>query len=96
MPRNPVCRAAWNALLDAISGRDEKLDAAAEIHRFNRDVADALSRIQEKNKAISDDLGRDVHSVQALLRKHEGFENDLVALEAQLQVNGLAWCSAHF
>lgn len=72
--------------MDAIASRDEKLDAAAEIHRFNRDVADALARIQEKNKAISDDLGRDVHSVQALLRKHEGFENDLVALEAQLQV----------
>ncbi|KAA0192474.1 hypothetical protein HAZT_HAZT000964 [Hyalella azteca] len=79
-------RAAWNALLDAIANRDEKLDAAAEIHRFNRDVADALSRIHEKDKMVSDDLGKDVHSVQALLRKHEGFENDLVALEAQLQV----------
>ena len=32
------------------------------------------------------DLGRDTKSVQSLIRKHEGFENDLVALEAQLQV----------
>ena len=69
-----------------IRDRDEKLEAAGEIHRFNRDVAEALSRIQEKYKGISDDLGRDVNSVQSLIRKHEGFENDLVALEAQLQV----------
>lgn len=62
------------------------MEAAGEIHRFNRDVAEALSRIQEKFKSIPDGLGRDVNSVQSLIRKHEGFENDLVALEAQLQV----------
>lgn len=79
-------RAAWNSLLEHIEARDQKLEAAGEIHRFNRDVAEALARIQEKYKSVSDDLGRDVNSVQSLLRKHEGFENDLVALEAQLQV----------
>ncbi|XP_076029013.1 spectrin beta chain, non-erythrocytic 5 kst isoform X3 [Oratosquilla oratoria] len=79
-------RAAWTNLLESIESRDQKLEAAGEIHRFNRDVAEALARIQEKYKSISDDLGRDLHSVQSLLRKHEGFENDLVALEAQLQV----------
>lgn len=36
---------------------------------------------------MSDDLGKDSNSVLALIRKHEGFENDLVALEAQLQVS---------
>lgn len=29
----------------------------------------------------SDDFGRDLASVQALLRKHEGLERDLAALE---------------
>lgn len=77
---------AWNSLLENIEARDQKLEAAGEIHRFNRDVAEALARIQEKFKSIPEDLGRDVNSVQSLLRKHEGFENDLVALEAQLQV----------
>lgn len=57
------------------------------IHRFHRDVAEALSRIHDKDAALSDDLGKDSNSVLALIRKHEGFENDLVALEAQLQVN---------
>lgn len=33
-------------LLDYIEGREQKLDAAEEIHRFNRDAADALVRIQ--------------------------------------------------
>lgn len=71
-------------LLDNIKARDQKLHAAGEIHRFNRDVGDALSRIQEKYASIPDDLGRDLNSVQNLIRKHEGFENDLVALEAQV------------
>lgn len=76
----------WTLLLDHIEARDQKLHAAGEIHRFNRDVADGLSRIQEKYTSIPTDLGRDLNSVQNLMRKHEGFENDLVALEAQLQV----------
>uniref|UniRef100_A0A2R5L953 Putative spectrin beta chain non-erythrocytic 5 isoform x6 n=1 Tax=Ornithodoros turicata TaxID=34597 RepID=A0A2R5L953_9ACAR len=76
----------WQALLEAVQARDQKLQAAGEIHRFNRDVAEALSRIQEKYAAIPEDLGRDLNSAQSLVRRQEGFENDLVALEAQLQV----------
>lgn len=69
-----------------IRNREQRLQAAGEIHRFHRDVAEALSRIQEKEAALLEDLGRDLNSVLALIRRHEGFENDLVALEAQLQV----------
>ena len=69
-----------------MDNREQRLQAAGEIHRFHRDVAEALSRIQEKDAALPDDLGRDLNSVNALIRRHEGFENDLVALEAQLQV----------
>ena len=77
----------WNRLLEAIEARDQKLSAANKIHRFNRDVAEALSRIRDKFSAInSNDLGKDLHSVESLIRRHEVFENDLVALEAQLQV----------
>lgn len=66
--------------------REQKLRGAGEIHRFHRDVAEALFRIQDKNAALSSELGKDLNSALALLRKHEGFENDLVALEAQIQV----------
>ena len=37
---------AWNQLLEQIDSRDQKLFGAGEIHRFNRDVEDALTRIQ--------------------------------------------------
>lgn len=79
-------RESWKQLLHVLESREQRLNAAGEIHRFHRDVADALSRIHDKDAAISDDLGRDLNSVLTLIRKHEGFENDLVALEAQLQV----------
>ena len=50
-------------------------------------MSEALSRIAEKSAIISSqDNGRDLKAVQSLIRKHESFENDLVALEAQLQV----------
>ena len=50
-------------------------------------MSEALSRIAEKSGIISSqDNGRDLKAVQSLIRKHESFENDLVALEAQLQV----------
>jgi len=77
----------WMALIEAIQERDTKLESAGEIHRFNRDIAEALSRIGEKSAILeTNDTGRDTKSAQSHLRRHEGFENDLVALEAQLQV----------
>jgi len=81
-----VYRECWQQLLGLMDNRAEQLQAAGEIHQFNRDVAEALSRIQEKDAAIPDDLGRDLKSVLALIHRHEGFENDLLALETQLQV----------
>ncbi|XP_065360785.1 spectrin beta chain, non-erythrocytic 5 isoform X2 [Calliphora vicina] len=77
---------SWENLLKLLNLREQKLHAAGEIHRFHRDVAEALFRIQDKNAALSTELGKDLNSALALTRKHEGFENDLVALEAQLQV----------
>lgn len=79
-------RESWQHLLGLIRHREQRLQAAGQIHRFHRDVAEASSRIQEKERALPEDLGRDLNSVLALIRRHEGFENDLVALEAQLQV----------
>lgn len=77
---------SWKHLLGLLRHREQRLQAAGEIHRFHRDVAEALSRIQEKEAALPEDLGRDLNSVLALIRRHEGFENDLFALQAQLQV----------
>ena len=76
----------WHGLLDQLSERESALKAALEIHAFNRDVDDAVTRIQEKETSMSAELGKDVYTVQMLQRKHEGYENELVALEAQLQI----------
>jgi spectrin beta len=81
-----ACSESWQHLLKLVRNREQRLQAAGEIHRFHRDVAETLSRIQEKKAALPDDLGRDLNSVLALIRRHEGFDNDLVALEAQVQV----------
>ncbi|KAG5890886.1 hypothetical protein JTB14_002826 [Gonioctena quinquepunctata] len=77
---------AWENLHDQVNTREQNLEAAGEIHRFHRDIADALQRIQEKKAALGTDLGRDLNSAIALSRKHEVFENELVFLEAQLQI----------
>lgn len=78
-------RNCWQNLLKQLAAREKKLHAAGEIHRFHRDAAEALFRIQDKNAALSTELGKDLNSALALARKHEAFENELVALEAQLQ-----------
>ncbi|ETN64105.1 spectrin beta [Anopheles darlingi] len=75
--RQELLSNAWQQLLEQLNAREKKLHAAGEIHRFHRDAAEALFRIQ---------LGKDLNSALALARKHEAFENELVPLEAQLQV----------
>ena len=81
-----LSRSLWEDLQEQIAARTKRLASAAEIHRFNRDLNELIARIQEKDAALSlEDLGRDLASVQALQRKHEGFERDLLALEPQLK-----------
>lgn len=80
-------REKWNQLLEQIENRDQKMYGAGEIHRFNRDVEDALTRIQEKYSSIPEEKGRDLFATQSYLKKHERFENELVALEAQVRIN---------
>lgn len=82
-----VLRTAWTHLQEQISVRNKRLTSAAEIHRFNRDLNELVSRIQEKDATLSmDNLGRDLAGVQALQRRHEGYEHDLNALEQQIEV----------
>jgi len=52
----------------------------------HRDADETKSWINEKDVALSsDDYGRDLASVQALQRKHEGLERDLAALEDKVE-----------
>uniref|UniRef100_A0A671NH79 Spectrin alpha chain, non-erythrocytic 1 n=1 Tax=Sinocyclocheilus anshuiensis TaxID=1608454 RepID=A0A671NH79_9TELE len=81
--------AAWQRLKGLAQQRQGKLFGAAEVQRFNRDVDETISWIKEKEQLMaSDDFGRDLASVQALLRKHEGLERDLAALEDKVNTLG--------
>ncbi|XP_025060780.1 spectrin alpha chain, non-erythrocytic 1 isoform X6 [Alligator sinensis] len=78
--------ASWQRLKGLALQRQGKLFGAAEVQRFNRDVDETIGWIKEKEQLMaSDDFGRDLASVQALLRKHEGLERDLAALEDKVK-----------
>ncbi|TKR73840.1 hypothetical protein L596_021099 [Steinernema carpocapsae] len=73
--------ARWRALEEQTEQREQQLGSAHEVQRFHRDIDETRDWIQEKDEALdSDDFGRDLRSVQALQRKHEGVERDLAAL----------------
>ena len=62
------CKADWEQLTTAVEVRGKKLAAAGEIHKFNRDIAEALLRIQEKSSSLGNETGKDIKSIQRLLR----------------------------
>ncbi|XP_077779120.1 spectrin alpha chain, non-erythrocytic 1-like [Podarcis muralis] len=81
--------ASWQRLKGLALQRQGKLFGAAEVQRFNRDVDETISWIKEKEQLMaSDDFGRDLAGVQTLLRKHEGLERDLAALEDKVKALG--------
>ena len=71
----------WKALEQRAEEREQQLGSAHEVQRFHRDIDETKDWIMEKCDALdSDDFGRDLRSVQALQRKHDGVERDLAAL----------------
>jgi len=71
----------WVSLQQLTAERAQQLGSAHEVQRFHRDVDETKDWIHEKDEALNnDDLGKDLRSVQALQRKHEGLERDLAAL----------------
>ncbi|CAL8322047.1 unnamed protein product [Lota lota] len=90
MRKQDEVNAAWQRLKGLAQQRQGRLFGAAEVQRFNRDVDETISWIKEKEQLMaSDDFGRDLASVQALLRKHEGLERDLAALEDKVNTLGV-------
>lgn len=71
----------WTSLQQLTSERASQLGSAHEVQRFHRDVDETKDWIAEKEAALAtNDLGKDLRSVQTLQRKHEGLERDLAAL----------------
>lgn len=71
-----------------MESRASRLHAAGEIHRFHRDVGELVSRAADKRAALAaPPLPRDLRAATSLLREHETTQNDLLAIDAQMQVS---------
>jgi spectrin alpha len=76
---------AWERLKHLTSLRQEKLQGAQEIQKFNHDADETNAWISDKDALLSnEDNGKDLISVQTLQRKHEGTERDLAALSDKM------------
>lgn len=57
------------------------------MHKFVRDASETNDRMNEKAKALlTDDYGKDLPSVETLIRRHDDLERDLTAIEDKLEV----------
>uniref|UniRef100_A0A672PDB8 Spectrin beta chain n=1 Tax=Sinocyclocheilus grahami TaxID=75366 RepID=A0A672PDB8_SINGR len=76
---------AWADLLELIDTRTQMLAASYELHRFHQDAREALGLIREKKETLAGaELGRDLNTVQHLLRQHTAYEHDVQALSGQV------------
>ena len=87
--RAEVINQLWSDLKELADARSLALAGAREIHTFDRDAADTKERVLEKDGALSDDYGRDLASVQALQRNHEGFEVTIHSYHTRASVHVL-------
>ncbi|KAM4663546.1 spectrin beta chain, non-erythrocytic 5 [Discoglossus pictus] len=84
--RTEEVRKNWDDICRAIETRAKILATAHQVHKFDHEIDELMSWIQEKEVvADTDDYGYDLPGVQTLLRQHEGFERDLVAIKKEME-----------
>ncbi|XP_063801220.1 spectrin beta chain, non-erythrocytic 2 isoform X2 [Pseudophryne corroboree] len=76
---------AWADLLEMIDTRSQMLAASYELHRFYQDAIETLGQIQDKQKQLPEEAGRDLNTAEAMQRMHTTFEHDIQALSAQVK-----------
>lgn len=77
----------WEDLKELAHARQDALAGAKQVHMFDRNADETISWIQEKETALSSDgYGHDLETIQALVRKHQGFETDLGAVKEQVEL----------
>ncbi|XP_062974523.1 spectrin beta chain, non-erythrocytic 5 [Elgaria multicarinata webbii] len=75
----------WEELLEMTELQGKRLQDAEAVHKCQQDLTEALAHIEERSKAIPDDIARDLSGVQSQLRKHATLEHELFGNEQQLQ-----------
>ncbi|XP_021239330.1 spectrin beta chain, non-erythrocytic 2-like, partial [Numida meleagris] len=76
---------AWADLLELMDTRSQMLAASYELHRFYHDARETLAQVQEKQKQLPDEVGRDLNTAEAMQRMHSAYEHDIQALSAQVR-----------
>ena len=79
-------RAEWNHLQETAKVKHLRLEQANKAVEFVNNVDEITNWLQEADEILrNDDLGKDVESVQALLKKQNNIETEIIQKEAKLE-----------
>ncbi|NXK06704.1 SPTN5 protein, partial [Herpetotheres cachinnans] len=76
----------WNSFHGNLNAYRKKLEGALEIHALIREIDDITERITEKSVLIQAlDYGKDVQSVENLIRRHEEMEREISVIKSKME-----------
>ncbi|KAM6274075.1 spectrin beta chain, non-erythrocytic 5 [Porphyrio hochstetteri] len=76
----------WNGFHGNLNAFRRKLEGALEIHALIREIDDITERITEKSVLIQAlDYGKDVESVENLIRRHEEMEREISVIKSKME-----------
>ncbi|XP_023280049.1 spectrin beta chain, non-erythrocytic 2-like [Seriola lalandi dorsalis] len=76
----------WSHLTEEVTGRRNRLQAAATIKQYFADVAEAESWLGDRKPLLtSEDHGKDESSTAALLQRHVRLEKEMVAYASEIK-----------
>ena len=79
---NPIIR--WKEVQSKTDVRDKQLREAYSWFKFQERVDELEEWIREKAALMPEDLGRDVTSVESLLRQHEAFKSEITPIDGEV------------
>uniref|UniRef100_A0A7E4USX4 Spectrin beta chain n=1 Tax=Panagrellus redivivus TaxID=6233 RepID=A0A7E4USX4_PANRE len=85
-PSLAEARDTYDQLRKLADARRRRLEGGVNYYQFFTDADEVDAKLVDTLKVISsDDVGRDESTTQALLRKHDGVDEEIVRFENQLQ-----------
>nr|XP_034958782.1 spectrin beta chain, non-erythrocytic 5-like [Zootoca vivipara]XP_034958783.1 spectrin beta chain, non-erythrocytic 5-like [Zootoca vivipara] len=76
----------WNTFHGDLKSYRRKLEGALEVHSLIREMDDITERISEKSALIQTlDYGKDMESVENLIRKHEEMERETGVIQSKIE-----------
>ena len=77
----------WNHLNRLKQQKERSLEGASSVELFHRTCDEARDWMIEKmDKLDTDDLGRDLKTIQSLQRKHDQLERELAPVEEKVKL----------